>query len=68
MIIPVLAALMSAFGLGTLAWYYNLNDQQKRQADLLANQYAAELYGMALDQLEAQQAKHVHSLVQSHFN
>ena len=67
-LIPVVAGLLSVCGIGSLFWYYNLSDTDRRKADALAEQIAYELYGVAVDKLTEAQARQVHARVKSHFN
>ena len=67
-LVPIVAGLAAFFGLGTLGWYYTLSEAEQRKADAMANYYAGEIYGVAVDQLTAEQARHISSMVARHFN
>ena len=68
MLIPILAGLATLFGGGTLVWYYSLSDTEKKEADGIAEEYASQFYGVAVDQLTTAQADHVHGMVKRHFD
>jgi hypothetical protein len=68
MIIPLIGWALAALGAGTLWWYYQLSDEQKRQADRLAAHYAWELFDTTVDRLTDQQARAVHARVRQHFD
>jgi hypothetical protein len=65
--VPILAGLATLIGGGTLAWYYSLGEADRQQADTLAEHYASELYGLAVDQLSDAQAQQVKVMVRRHY-
>jgi hypothetical protein len=67
MIIPLLAGMAALFGGGTLAWYYNLSERERKEADAIAMEFARDLYGVAVDQLTESQANQIHNLVRRRF-
>jgi hypothetical protein len=67
-LIPLLFTLCGLSGIAGLFWYYTMSDQDRRRADAMAEQLAGELYGMAVDQLNREQARIVHARVRQHFN
>ncbi len=67
-LIPLVAWALTAVGVGSLWWYYNLTVQQQAEADALAAEYASELFDKAVNQLSAAEARQVHGLVKRHFD
>jgi hypothetical protein len=67
-LIPLLFMLMGGSGLAGLWWYYTLPEAERLAADQVAEDVAQELYGMAVDKLNREQARVVHARVHSHFN
>ena len=67
-LVPIIAGLAALCGSGTLVWYYNLSDADKRQADQLAAEYAFEHFGKTLDQLDREEATHVSAMTRRHFD
>jgi hypothetical protein len=64
--IPVVAWLVTLAGGGSLLWYYNLSEAERKRADKLAGEIAHELYGVAVDKLTESQAKQVQARLKSH--
>ncbi len=50
-IIPILSWLATIFGVGTWCWYSLLSRSQKRDANELATEIAADLVGKAMDKM-----------------
>ncbi len=61
------SAVAAALGLFGLYWYDNLSREEKEEADRMAEEYAKNLYGRAVDQLTASQLTRVRELVKGNF-
>jgi hypothetical protein len=66
-LIPLLCLLAMGTGTAGLIWYENLDSDQKRRADRLAEAYAQDLYAKGVPQLQRHEAYEVHRLVRGHF-
>jgi hypothetical protein len=65
-IVEILSATAALVGACGLIWYENLPKAKQEEADGLAQEYAKQIYNMALDSLNASQLGHVWNLVRKH--
>lgn len=59
-------ALAIGGGVG-VAWYHALSAEDQARFDQLAEKYARELYGLARDQLNGEQARRVNGIARRDF-
>jgi hypothetical protein len=67
MLIPLLCLLAMGTGTAGLIWYENLDSDEKRRADRLAEAYAQDLYAKRVPQLQRHEAFEIQRLVRGHF-
>jgi hypothetical protein len=67
-IIPAVATLAAALGIGTLWWYYNLSREQQSEADEMAIDIARDLYDKTVHELSLAEKRRVYDLVRARFN
>lgn len=65
-IVEILSAAAALVGACGLIWYENLPKPKQEEADRLAQEYAKQIYNMALDSLSAGQLGHVWNVVKKH--
>lgn len=66
-IIPLLCLSGMLGGGSALAWYLSLNPRRREEMDAVACQYAWQVFEKSLDQLTADEARHVYHLTRQHF-
>lgn len=66
-LIPILCLLAIGGGTGGYLWYSGLSQREQDEANLLAAEYARQVYYKTLDQLSAEEARHVYTLTSKHF-
>ena len=66
-LIPLFALFAVVGGGVTLAWYSELSKDEKEEADRIACDYAAELFGKSMKELTKEESHQVAMLTKRHF-
>jgi hypothetical protein len=62
------SVLLTALGVGGMAWYNSLTKEQKEAADRKARDLAIKLFDKELGQLTPAEVRDVHSRLKAHFS